>query len=92
MADGITSPRTETEQTICEIWKELLSLDQVGIDDKFFEVGGSSLHVVLLVSMLDERFPGKVHAADLFDRPTIRQIAAFIDGREAEEDAVGVEL
>lgn len=92
MAEEIVLPRTPTEQAVCDIWKELLDREEIGIDDKFFEIGGSSMHVVLMVSLLDEQFPGRVKAPDLFDRPTVRLIAEFLDGEPADTEAVGVEL
>ncbi|GAB4519725.1 MAG: hypothetical protein Tsb0020_38290 [Haliangiales bacterium] len=92
MADESTAPRTATERAIWDMWRELLDHGDFGIDDKFFEIGGSSMHAVLLVSMLDARFPDKVKTADLFERPTVRLIATLVDGEEVADDADGVEL
>ncbi|NOT08100.1 MAG: SDR family NAD(P)-dependent oxidoreductase [Gemmatimonadales bacterium] len=48
-------PRTEMERTIAALWQELLGIDQVGVHDNFFDVGGHSLLSVRFISRLDKR-------------------------------------
>ena len=43
-------PRNEVEHKLARIWAEVLSLDQVGIHDNFFDLGGHSLEIMRLVS------------------------------------------
>ena len=51
---------------------------KIGPDDNLFEVGVSSLTLTEIVLAVDERHPGKVDISDLFDYPTIRELANFI--------------
>ena len=51
---------------------------QIGADDNLFEVGVSSLTLTELVLAVDEKYPGKLDISDLFDYPTLREIAAFL--------------
>ena len=51
---------------------------KIGPDDNLFEVGVSSLTLTEIVLAIDEKYPGKLDISDLFDYPTIRQIAGFI--------------
>ncbi len=51
---------------------------RIGPDDNLFEVGVSSLTLTEIVLAIDERYPGKVDISDLFDHPTIRELASFI--------------
>ena len=51
---------------------------KIGPDDNLFEVGVSSLTLTEIVLALDEKHPGKVDISDLFDYPTIRELANFI--------------
>lgn len=51
---------------------------KIGPDDNLFEVGVSSLTLTEIVLAIDERHPGKVDISDLFDYPTIRELADFI--------------
>ncbi|MGI9220625.1 MAG: non-ribosomal peptide synthetase [Woeseiaceae bacterium] len=61
--------------TICaEFSKER----EIGADDNLFEVGVSSLTLTEIVLAIDERYPGKLDISDLFDYPTLRQVADFL--------------
>ena len=51
---------------------------QIGADDNLFEVGVSSLTLTELVLAVDEKYPGKLDISDLFDYPTLRDIAALL--------------
>ncbi|GAA0460320.1 hypothetical protein Ade02nite_14580 [Paractinoplanes deccanensis] len=68
-------PRTPTEKRLAAAWRETLGLDQLGIDDNFFAVGGDSFAAVKLVRRLDPA-PALV---DLYQHPTVRGLAAFLD-------------
>ncbi len=50
----------------------------VGPDDNLFEVGVSSLTLTEIVLAIDEKYPGRLDISDLFDYPTVREIAAFL--------------
>ncbi|MEX0977058.1 MAG: non-ribosomal peptide synthetase [Woeseia sp.] len=50
----------------------------IGPDDNLFEVGVSSLTLTEIVLAIDEKYPGKVDISDLFDYPTIRELATFL--------------
>ena len=50
----------------------------IGADDNLFEVGVSSLTLTEVVLAIDEKYPGKLDISDLFDYPTLREIAAFL--------------
>jgi acyl-CoA synthetase (AMP-forming)/AMP-acid ligase II/acyl carrier protein len=60
------------------ICREFSKERKIGPDDNLFEVGVSSLTLTEIVLAVDERYPGKVDISDLFDYPTIRELANFI--------------
>jgi len=64
----------ELEQICREFAKDRI----IGPDDNLFEVGVSSLTLTEIVLAIDEKHPGKVDISDLFDYPTIRELAAFL--------------
>ncbi|WP_218154651.1 non-ribosomal peptide synthetase [Paenibacillus sp. UNC496MF] len=72
-------PRNETERRLLHIWKDVLSLEQIGIDDEFFEIGGHSLLIARAVSEINEAFQISLPFTKVFQNPTIRMIAAIID-------------
>jgi len=60
------------------ICREFSKDRKIGPDDNLFEVGVSSLTLTEIVLAIDEKHPGKLDISDLFDYPTLREIAAFI--------------
>ena len=76
--------RTPLEQQLCEIWQEVLGVDQVGIEDNFFRIGGDSIVSIQLVSKLRESgFTLQVKA--IFEAPTVSQLAALIERQNNDE-------
>jgi amino acid adenylation domain-containing protein len=74
------APRTELEQILTEIWREVLHVDEVGIGDDLFELGGNSIQAALIVNKLQRALGRSVSLAALFKAPTIagfcRRLAA----------------
>ncbi len=60
------------------ICREFSKDRKIGPDDNLFEVGVSSLTLTEIVLAIDERYPGKLDISDLFDYPTLREVAAFL--------------
>ena len=57
---------------------------RIGPDDNLFEVGISSLTLTEIMLAIDEKLPGQIDVNDLFDYPTIRELAGFIESQQAE--------
>jgi hypothetical protein len=81
---GSTSPITETEKLLAEIWRDVLDLDYVNLNDNFFEIGGDSLLSIRIVSRATKA--GLRFQPELFNQPTIREQAQLIDMAAAEAD------
>jgi acyl-CoA synthetase (AMP-forming)/AMP-acid ligase II/acyl carrier protein len=60
------------------ICREFSKDRKIGPDDNLFEVGVSSLTLTEIVLAIDEKYPGKFDISDLFDYPTLRDIADFM--------------
>jgi acyl-CoA synthetase (AMP-forming)/AMP-acid ligase II/acyl carrier protein len=56
---------------------------RVGPDDNLFEIGLSSLTLTEIVLAIDEKHPGSLDISDLFDYPTLREVAAFLRSKES---------
>jgi acyl-CoA synthetase (AMP-forming)/AMP-acid ligase II len=72
---GDGDPLVAELESIC---REFAKDRAIGADDNLFEVGVSSLTLTEIVLAIDERHPGKLDISDLFDHPTLRDIAAFL--------------
>jgi amino acid adenylation domain-containing protein len=68
-------PRTEIEELITQIWREILKIENLGIHDNFFEVGGHSLLAAQIVARLQDAFNKDIPLRLLFDAPTIAELA-----------------
>jgi acyl carrier protein len=78
--DGaIAAPNTPTEKRLVAIVAPLLGLQQVGIDDNFFLIGGNSLMGMQLITQVAEVFGVDFPLRILFNVPTVRQLAAEIE-------------
>jgi len=77
------APRSDRERAFAEVWCEVLELDKVGIDDSFFELGGTSLLSLQAIARLRERHAINVPVVRLFEQPTIAQLAGSQDERAA---------
>jgi acyl carrier protein len=75
----IVYARTDVERTLSSIWREVLKLDQVGIDDDFFDLGGHSLSGMRVVARVRRDFLVDVPIRTLFDRSTIAELAVEIE-------------
>jgi len=80
------APGSVSERAIARIWSRVLDIEDIGIDDAFFDLGGDSLHAARVVGRLaEEPLPGfaQVRIGDLFEYPTIRTLAAVLEQRDA---------
>ncbi len=77
---GITyvAPSNSIHRLITDIWEEVLQLDQVGIHNNFFDLGGHSLLLVKVQMALQERLGHPVSMMDCFRYPTISKLANFL--------------
>ncbi|WP_224360638.1 non-ribosomal peptide synthetase [Hyalangium versicolor] len=80
-------PQTELERRITAIWKDVLRLEQVGIHDNFFDLGGHSLLLANLRTQLRQQLSVEVSMIDLFQYTTIHALAGLLGSRhEASAD------
>ncbi len=73
------APRSTLERHIAELWHELLDVDRVGIHDRFFELGGTSLQAARFVNQIQTELDESIFVVTLFEAPSIAEYAAFLD-------------
>jgi len=76
---AFVEPRTETEELVAQIWRELLKRDRIGVCDNFFELGGHSLLATRVVARLQNNFQVDFPLRKLFELPTVAGLAEYID-------------
>jgi amino acid adenylation domain-containing protein len=72
-------PRTPLEARIAEVWRDVLGVTEVGIEDDFFALGGHSLLAMRVVARLAGVLPARVTIGDLFEGRTIAALAALTE-------------
>ncbi|MCJ7625916.1 MAG: phosphopantetheine-binding protein, partial [Anaerolineaceae bacterium] len=84
-AAAYNAPHTAAEKILAEIWSEILDIEQqIGIDDDFFALGGHSLLVVSFCVHIEDRLRKSISFSQVFQFPTIRQLAALITGETSQ--------
>jgi aryl carrier-like protein len=73
------APRKPTEETLCRLWQEVLQRERVGIHDNFFKIGGHSLRAAQVAARMREAFKMEIPLRQMFESPTIVQLAEVID-------------
>ncbi|NEP63327.1 MAG: SDR family oxidoreductase, partial [Symploca sp. SIO2G7] len=85
LSNSYVIPRNQVEQTLADIWQQLLGIEKVGIHDNFFELGGDSLLAVQFRNNLQETFNKDFLTTDLFQYPTISDLAEYISREQVEQ-------
>jgi acyl carrier protein len=79
------APRTLFEKELAQVWAEILTLDQVGIHDNFFDLGGHSVAATRVVSRVIRTFQVEVPLQALFAAPTVAEMAAVVTQHQAKK-------
>ena len=81
------APSTPTEVHVARIWAEVLGIEpnNVDVDRSFFDVGGNSLSAMSFAAVVEKEFSKPLPLRELFRAPTIRALAALLEGGERQE-------
>ena len=74
LKNAFVAPRTEREKTLTEIWSQVLGIEQVGIHDNFFDLGGDSLMTIRIVTKASQAGL-TITVKHMFQHQTIAQLA-----------------
>lgn len=75
------APRTDLERTIVAVWKEVLGIDAIGIEDDFFNLGGHSFTALRAVAALRSRTRLDVSLGGLLESRTVARLASLMIGQ-----------
>jgi acyl carrier protein len=70
--------QTEMEQSIASVWQKMFGLEQVNVEANFFDLGGHSLLLVQMHSLLREKLSSEFPIVALFEHPTVRALARHL--------------
>ncbi len=75
---NIAAPRSAFEEALAVIWKKILPVDLVGIEDNFFDLGGDSLSIAKVQTLMETELAIKIPVAELLQYPTISQLSRHL--------------
>ncbi|MBA9011749.1 non-ribosomal peptide synthetase [Clostridium saccharobutylicum] len=78
-------PRNEVELKLNNIWRQIFTMKEISIKDNFFDIGGNSLTAVNLVSRIYKEFKRRIVVTDVFNKPTIEELAEYLNVMSVEE-------
>ncbi|MBB6274141.1 amino acid adenylation domain-containing protein/non-ribosomal peptide synthase protein (TIGR01720 family), partial [Pedobacter cryoconitis] len=78
LATAYIAPTNHLQAALAAIWQNMLGVPRVGIHDNFFELGGLSLLVIGLVSVIKKELDLKISVRDIFNYPTIAELAEIL--------------
>jgi acyl carrier protein len=81
LANDYLAPRDDSEAGLARIWEAVFGVSPVGVDDDFFDLGGDSLHAFALVAAVARIAGVSLRPRDLFEAPTIAEMAKLIEQR-----------
>jgi acyl carrier protein len=71
-----TEPGNTLEAALSNLWKKVLGRRQIGINENFFEAGGTSLKAVQVIALIQKELRRGLSITSLFESPTIKLLAA----------------
>lgn len=77
-SDHLSPPQNPVEKKLLTIWRQILRLDEIGVKDDFFSLGGSSLQAVLMFTEIEKQFGFHQPVSMLAEKPTIRLLAESV--------------
>jgi amino acid adenylation domain-containing protein len=74
----------EMEQIIANIWKEALLTTRIGLDDKFFDIGGNSMLLIECHLKIQQAFHAQIPVVEMFNNPTVRTLARYLQATQSQ--------
>lgn len=85
------APRDELEESLCQIWGDVLAIEPVGRGDNILSLGGDSFHMLLISARLVEVYGMDISIAVLFDYLTVESMAGYLRRCMHRESAASTE-
>lgn len=76
--EEVKEPLDIIEEGLVQIWKGILKVERVGLDEDFFECGGNSLRASILSSRIRQQFNVEISNIQAFETPTVKGMAEYI--------------
>jgi len=78
------APNTDIEKYLTGLWQNILEIDQIGVNDKFFELGGNSLQAAQFINKIQEKIGETIFIVTIFTAPSIAQYSKMLASQYPE--------
>ena len=82
------APRNAVEEVLQHIWQDVLEIENIGVNDNFFQLGGHSLLVTILISKIREIFQTDISLRSIFDAPVISDLSKLLLQKPAQRNMI----
>jgi amino acid adenylation domain-containing protein len=89
MEQAFTSPSSSVEKTLVGVWRQVLGFDQIGVDDNFFDLGGTSILATRLAAMVQSELGTELPVVKVFQYPKISLMANYLGQGEDRQEVPG---
>lgn len=79
---------SQTDRVLARLYRSVLGVEEISVDDNFFDLGGNSIMLQQVYRQLSERFPGRLKVTDLFSYTSIASLSAFLDGKTSDKKSM----
>ena len=83
LKENFVAPKNSVEKELAEVWKDLLGVDQVGVRDSFYILGGDSLATAAMISIIENRFNRTISLDNFLRSPTIETITGLLQEKDS---------
>jgi acyl transferase domain-containing protein/long-subunit acyl-CoA synthetase (AMP-forming) len=80
------APNTDVQRKMAEVWQRVLAIEEIGIDDDFFELGGNSLLATQLVMEIRDAFRMSIPLSSFFEKPTVAALSGVLETVEVVKE------
>lgn len=93
LRQDFVAPENNIQEKLADIWCKILEVNEVGIYDNFMQIGGNSLNIMTMISMIYEEFGIELPLGVIFENPTIKKMEEYIHGlKDAEQINIDLHL
>ncbi|WP_027392683.1 non-ribosomal peptide synthetase [Aquimarina latercula] len=76
------APVSEEEKELVRIWQEVLGIENIGVTDNFFGLGGHSLKMMILINKINQKFNIEITAGELYSNMTILRLSKLLKSKK----------
>lgn len=85
-----TEPSNKLEEELLAIWRDILNVENIGVNHSFFSMGGNSIRLIMLHEQINKIYPDTILVADLFTYPTVRKLVQYIQGMRVDNKNIHI--